>query len=238
MPGATTSKLGRLLGTTLLLGLLAPFAGVAQTSSGAVPITAEPDHKIRFDNGKVRMYEVVLPKGKATQVHEHQHDSFNVFFRATEITNEPVGRPATVFRLPAGLVGFASTAKGPYSHRVVASGETMHVIAMELKSSSPSASPGAALRPAPPFKVALQNPRGRVYRLKLEPGEATGAFTRPANSVLFAVSAGRISESGEGKNARLWDFEPGYFRWFDSGETVTLKNEGPTPIDLVAIEVF
>jgi len=58
----------------------------------------------------------------------------------------------------------------------------LRVIAMELKSPSPFGAPGAALRPAPPFEVALQNPRGRVYRFKLGPGEAAGAFTRPAIS--------------------------------------------------------
>ena len=44
--------------------VLAPMSGIAQTPEGVVPITSEPDHKIRFDNGKVRMYEVVLPRGR------------------------------------------------------------------------------------------------------------------------------------------------------------------------------
>src|SRR5262245_42607606 len=104
------------------LGILASSSGFAQPA-GVVAITAEPDHKIRFDNGRVRMYEVVLPKGKATLMHEHRADSFTVFFRTAEVTNEPHGggKPA-IFNRTAGFVGFTSTAKGAYSLRVIASG--------------------------------------------------------------------------------------------------------------------
>jgi len=59
----------------------------------------------------------------------------------------------------------------------------LRVIDMDLFSSWLPASPSAVLRPAPSFKVALQNPRGRVYRLKPGPGEATGVFTCPAMDV-------------------------------------------------------
>src|SRR4030095_10033490 len=78
------------------LGVLVSATSVAQPPDGVVPITSEPDHKIRFDNGRVRIYEVVLPKGKATLMHEHRADSFTVFFRTAEVTNEPHGGGKTV----------------------------------------------------------------------------------------------------------------------------------------------
>lgn len=221
------------------LGLLAPTSGFAETPAGVIPITSEPDHKIRHDNGRVRMYEVVLQKGGATLVHEHRTDSFTVFIRPAELTNEPYGGKPVVLQRTPGFVGFASTAKGPYSHRVLASGETMvHLIAMELLSPTPTGSPAAAQRPSSTFKVVLENPRGRAYRVALAPGESTETFTRVAGSALFAISAGRISESADGEAVRLWDFEPGHFRWFETSEKLSVKNEGSTPIDLVEIEVF
>jgi len=219
-------------------GILAPALSVAQTPDGVVAITAEPEHKIRFDNGRVRIYEGILPKGKSTLMHEHRADSFAVILRNTEIINEPHGGKPAVFKIPAGFVGFTSTAKGPYSHRVAASGEaTFHVIAIELMSPTPS---GAATpsRPGSAFKVALENPRGRVYRLTLAPGESTEAFTRPSGTAVFAISNGRVSESNDGKTSRLWDFEPGHFRWIDRSEKLSVKNESSTPIDLVEIEIF
>jgi hypothetical protein len=186
------------------------------------------------------MYEVVLPKGKGTLMHEHRADSFTVSFRTAEVTSEPHrgGKPVVLSRTP-GFVGFLSTAKGPYSHRAIASGETtFHVIAMELLSPTPAGSATTAQRPGSAFKVALENPRGRVYRVTLAPGESTEPFTRPAGSALFAISAGRISETVDGKSARLWDFEPAHFRWFENSEKALIKNESSTPVELVEIEVF
>ena len=52
------------------------------------------------------------------------------------------------------------------------------------------------------------------------------------------LAGGRISEHGGGMPARIWDFEPGHFRWFDASERLVLKNESAAPIHLVAVEVF
>ena len=37
---------------------------------------------------------------------------------------------------------------------------------------------------------------------------------------------------------RLWDFERGYFRWFEVGKVLSINNEGTTPIDFVEIEIL
>jgi len=222
-----------------MLGLLATVPGIAQTPEGVVPITAEPEHKIRFDNGKVRLVEVALPRGKASLFHEHRADAFFVFFRTAEITSEALGGKPVATTIPAGFVQFRSTVDGPYVHRVIASGEeTVHVSALELLEPVAEGSTGASPDRFPPFEVALENSRGRIYRLELGPGESTEEFTRPAGTAIFAVSAGRIGEMPEGKPARLWDFEPGYFRWTETGETLSLQNDGPAPMEWVEIEVF
>jgi hypothetical protein len=219
------------------VGFLAPMSSVAQPPDGVVPITSEPDHKIRFDNGRVRMIEAVFPKGKASLYHEHRFDAFFVFFRTADVTDQPFGEKSAASRIRAGSVFFKSTEKGPYSHRVIAAGdETVHVIATELM--APAGSASASESRFPPFEVALENPRGRVYRLKLNPGESAEVFTRPAGTAIFAISSGRISEKPEGEPARLWDFEPGRFRWVETREELSLKNESPAPIELVEIEVF
>jgi mannose-6-phosphate isomerase-like protein (cupin superfamily) len=223
----------------LLPGCTTPAGGRSEAVQRVVPIEAEPSHKIRFDNGKVRMYEVILANGQGTLMHEHQADSFSVIFGNTEVINEPRGGKSQTFKVPSGFVAFASTAKGPYSHRVVASSDSgFHVVAMELLSPAPAGSPAAAGRAAPPFKMVRENARGRAYRITLAPGASTPAFTRPAASVMFAISSGRVREEADGRPARLWDFEPGQFRWYDASETVSLKNEGSSPIDLVEIDVF
>lgn len=213
--------------------------GLAQPPDGVVPITSEPNHKIRFDNGKVRMYEVFLVKGNSTVMHEHKADSFSVIFTSSVITNEPLGKASATFPVPAGFVGFSSTAMGPYSHRIATSKDKdFHVIAMELMSPKPDGPASVNQRADPPFQVVRENSRGRVYRIRLAPGESTGPYARPGSTGVFAISAGRISEEFDGKAKRIWDFETGQFRWMDSAEGLTLKNEGAAPVDLVEIEVF
>lgn len=216
-----------------------PGVGVAQPDAGVVPITAEPHHRIRFDNGNVRMYEVVLRPGEATRMHEHRADSFGIYFSDAETTIEPHGGGAPeVYAKTAGSAAFTSTAKGPYSHRVIDSGDTtFHVIAVELLAARPAVAPPRVGRPGTAFKLLLESPRGCAYRLTLAPGESTKPFIRPPGSALFAVSAGRISESIDGSSLRLWDFEPADFRWFDDGATVVIRNEGPAAVDLVEVDV-
>lgn len=238
---ATRLALGRSSATLLFfcLGLLAPIPGIALPPEGVVPITSEPDHKIRFDNGRVRMIEAVFPKGKASLYHEHLFDAFFVFFRTADVTDQPFGEQSAASRIRAGSVFFKSTEKGPYVHRVIAAGEdTVHVIATELMTPAAAGSAGASDSRFPPFEVALENTRGRAYRLKLNPGESTEVFTRPAGTAVFAISSGRISENPEGKLPRLLDFEPGHSRWVDAAEELSMKNESAAPIELVEIEVF
>ena len=233
------TRLHYVLAVYCCLAVLAAPTSFGRTPEGVVPVSSEPNHKIRFDNGKVRMYEVFLHKGRGTLFHEHRADIFVVSFLDSEATDEPRGGTPLLFEVLPGTVGFVSTWAGPYSHRVIASKNTeFHVIAMELMSPKPDKAANPNQRANPPFRVVSENRRGRVYRIRLAPGESTGLYTRPASTALFAISTGRIAEEVDGKPNRLWDFEPGHFRWMDTSETLLLKNEGGKPVDLVEIEVF
>lgn len=235
-----SSRLHCLLSVSCCLVVLAsPSIVLGQASAHAVPITAEPEHKIRFDNGKVRMYEVRLAKGQATLMHEHLADSFSVIFRDTEISIELLDGATTNSSFSAGRVGFASTAQGPYTHRVVASDRTdFHVMAMELMTPAPDPAANQDFRSNPSNELVLENQRGRAYRIRLDPGESTGLFSRAGSTAIFAISTGRVAEDVRGERRRLWDFETGHFRWMDNAEALTLRNEGSTPVDLVEIEIY
>jgi hypothetical protein len=235
----TTNASGRrLLLPALLsvLGVLCAPAAIAQNDAPR-PITGEPEHKIRFDNGSVRVYVLFLPAGKATLMHEHAADSFNVVFSNAEMTNQSFGGTPATFFPPAGFVGF-TPAPRPYAHRVAASGQSpFHVAALELISPAGGA-PRANQRTNPAFSMVVENARGRAYHYSLAPGASTGAFARAGNTAVFAVSGGRISETLEGKPPRLWDVEPGHFKWLQDSERLSIRNEGAAPIQLVDIEVF
>ena len=226
-------------GVCCCLVVLAACASFGQETGRAVSITAEPDHKIRYDNGKVRVYEIFLSPGRGTLLHEHSADNFTVNFGAAEVTIEPESGDPSTIAVVAGDVGFSSTAPGPYAHRVIATGETdFHGIAVELLSREPARQSMLARRNDPPFSVVLEAPRGRAYRIRLAPGVSTGSFERHGPSVLVAISAGRISEDVHGKAQRLWDFETGQFRWIDGPEELSVRNEGSESVDLVEIEIY
>jgi hypothetical protein len=232
----TSSEMLVVIGAFLLLTVPA----AAQSQDNAVPVSVEANHKIRFDNGKVRIYEVQLFKGKSTAIHEHTVDNFAVILNTTTRANEPKGGERAVAPVTAGQVGFGSTAKGPYSHRVQATGDVPYRnVTMELLlARNLGSSIGASKRPDP-FVVALQDSaRGRAYRLTLKPGATTPSFERPANTLIVAISGGRTSELVEGMEPRLWDSESGSFRWVDESKRLAIRNDGSTDIEFIEIEVF
>ncbi|MCB1865028.1 MAG: hypothetical protein KDG50_06325 [Chromatiales bacterium] len=203
-----------------------------------VPITAEPDHKIRFDNGRVRLVEARIPRGRLTKFHEHQFDAFFVFFANAAVTNEAYGGKPTTSPTPVGAAYFIPAPLGGYIHRVGAGADAaVHVSALELMV-PPATDRGEPEGRFPPFELAIESARGRMYRLKLDPGESAEAFTRPAGTAIVAVSSGRSSEQRDGGPTTLWDFEPGDFRWVDTAEELTVRNDGSAPIELIEIEVF
>jgi len=71
----------------------------------------------------------------------------------------------------------------------------------------------------------------------LKPSETTELFTRPANTLIVALSGGRVTEVMEGK-PRFWDSEPGDFQWVNAPEKLTIKNDGAMDLDVVEFEIF
>jgi len=223
----------------IVLAMRATASISAPLAPGVVSFESEPNHKARLENSKVRFVELVVPKGKATQFHEHRHDVFVVFYGACTVLNEPYGGQSPSAKVAAGAVFFNSAAKGPYVHRVAAvGGEAVHNMTLELVMPSTGIRKPAESR-FPPFELAMENARGRVYRLKLEPGESADAFVRPAGTAVIAISTGRISEApAGGKPSRKIDLKPGYVSWADQAGEVTIQNIGKVPIEMVEIEVF
>jgi len=231
-------------GSKLLVFFLFALAGLlvcapcnAALPPGVVPITSEPSHKVLFENHLVRTIEARISKGKRSLFHEHRFDGFYVFFKTDGFVTEPYnGKPVSP-NLQPGAVTFIPADK-PYIHRVGAlGGEDAHVSVVELLTPAKEAGTEIEVR-FPPFALSLENPRGRIYRLKLGPGESTDVFTRPAGTAIFAITPGQLTEKPAGKSARTWAMTPGGFRWTDASEELTIRNAGQTPVELVEIEVF
>jgi hypothetical protein len=220
--------------------LVAASDVAAQSDEVVLPLTKEPNHHIHFDNGKVRQVEVFLKQGQSSFFHEHTHDNFFVFLNTTTEAVQTIGKPAGIRVAKPGEVGFSSVANGPYTHRVGASSEAgFHVADIEIITKG---NLGPVIdrpkRPEKSFTLALENSRGRAYQMILKGGETTESFTRPANTAIFAVSGGRVTEISDGQPPRYWDSESGNFRWSETVDHLTIKNDGVTDLMLVEIEIF
>jgi hypothetical protein len=231
-----------LAGTLAFAGGVCIAISLAETALAqdvVVPVTAETNHRIRLDTGSVRIYEVQLSRGSSTSFHEHTKDSFSVLLNTTSRANEVRGGQRDIAQVKAGQVGFASTAKGPYTHRIEATGDMPYrVVVIELLTETkPAAATDVPVRPQPSFSTVLENSRGRAYRLMLKPGESSGTFTRPVSTWIIAISGGRTSELTDGQAPRLWDSERGNFRLTTMSESLMLRNEGDSTVEFVEIEV-
>jgi hypothetical protein len=226
--------------TLALFAVFIALPAIPESNDPVLPVSKEPSHHIRFDNGRVRVYDVRVPTRKWTEFHEHHWDNFFVFIIPTTQAYEFIdGRHGTRDVKP-GDVGFSSTAMGPYTHRVTAQGDSpLHVVDIEILDNAPLGSGAAApKRPENSFKLVTENPRGRAYDIHLKPGESTAAFKRVPNTGIFAVTGGRVSETVEGKAPRLWDSEPGDFRWNDVLEKLTIANNSTKDEEFVEIELY
>ena len=174
--------------TLALLAVCIASPAIPASKDPVLPVSKEPSHHIRFDNGRVRVYDVQVPKGMWTQFHEHTWDNFFVFIVPTTQAYEfSDGRKGTR-EVKAGDVGFSSTATGPYTHRVTSQGDLpLHVVDIEILNNARLGADAVTSKRPENFKLVLENPRGRAYALVLKPGESTPVFTRVPNTGISPV---------------------------------------------------
>jgi hypothetical protein len=225
--------------TLVILALAVPASMLAQGSDTVVPVYKESHHRVRFDNGIVRVYEVKLRNGESTLFHEHAADNFAVRISTNTIVDQRLGEQSNVFSGKTGKVTLASTEKGPYTHRVGSIDDYFHVVDVEInRKSRLGPNVETPKRSEKHFTIVSETSRGRTYRMVLKASESTESFARPANTAIVALSGGRITEVTEGKPPRFWDSEPGSFRWVDAPEKLTIKNDGVMDLELIEIEIF
>jgi len=235
------SKLAALvpsLVSSLAAAFLVSAHVLAELPNGVVPVAAEPSHKIRFDNGRIRVYEVLLSAGEQTLFHQHSADSVTLAFARTHIRNEFYEAASMGLDVRPQDIGYTSTEAGPYSHRVVVDGDqSFHVMAVELMSSV-GTSANTLLRDDAVFRLEQDKPRARVYRMKLAPGQSTPTYNRHSGTFVVAMTPGRISRNYADGVKQLWDFETADARWVAQKEQLMIRNESDHDVELVEIEVY
>ena len=221
-----------------LICLLLSLALLVPASTQApVPIEKEPRHRLKFENGYVRVFDVLIPPGNTSLFHTHVHDDVGVKLTDARIRDEPTGGSPDDLTVTRGEVSFAHR-PSPLTHRVGNTGETpFRNIFVEIlpPAGAPHGAPPQAL--AAGQTLVLENERVRISRLILAPGQSSELHTHVLRRLAVAVTEGRLAVEVPGEKARTFEFKSGDFRWYEAGATHALKNVGSTPFEAVDIEL-
>ncbi|HVF31172.1 MAG TPA: hypothetical protein VNA22_09380 [Pyrinomonadaceae bacterium] len=208
--------------------------GIAQT---AVPIEKEPMHRPKFENDFVRLFDVLVPTGKATEFHVHLYDGVSVRLSTAQIVDESMSGETKLFDMKYGLATFAAR-PSPQTHRVVNSGKTdFRNIFIEILSgrNSETAKPFPILSDG--HVILIDNDRVRVNRLVLKPGESSKMHTHQMRGLGIVLYDSKIEIGVPGQAKRTLEPKAGDFTWQDPGTTHTIKNIGTTAFEAIDIEL-
>jgi mannose-6-phosphate isomerase-like protein (cupin superfamily) len=212
-------------------------AQILSAAQTAVPIEKEPMHRLKFENEFVRVFDVLIPAGKASLIHTHVYDGVGVRVSDAEMIDEVTGAEKKPFVAKWGGATFGS---GPsFSHKVVNRGTTdFHNIYVELLPQKEAGSaPGVLPVLSNGHMIVIDNPRVRVNRLVLKPGESSLLHTHTRNGLGIIVYDAKIEIVGPGGSLRQLDAKAGDFVWQKAGTTHVIKNIGTTVFEAIDIEL-
>jgi hypothetical protein len=140
-----------------LLVFIWPALSFGQT---AVPVEAEPHHKVVLKNDSVMVSRGKVSPGDATEYHTHLHDRFAVFVAESSSAWQAPGQPehAPETHKPGDVSSAES--KGSFTHRV----HDVGAIAFEVLDIELLQRPALATTP-PSAAIAAENPSGRAYKI-------------------------------------------------------------------------
>jgi len=209
----------------------------AQSQQVVVPVEQEPRHWVVFQNNYVRIYDCLIPPGDITLFHTHSFDNVAVTVSGGKLRNEVPGEAPTERVPPTGTISFAKGTNAPYTHRIINIGETpLRFVVPEIQASAPSPGTPAALDAVPGHKLVLENDRVKVYRVSIDPKQATGIRSRTLPWVRISITQSMIAIHEQGKPPKALQTRPGDYRWYEGGTTDSLENIGSTKYEAAEIE--
>lgn len=215
----------------------------AGSAEGWVEVRDEPRHRRRFEDGVIRMYDVLVAPGDTTLYHRHTEDTLYVSINDATVRDQQWGRDETrTGEAPAGLCLCRPHRTKPLIHQVTNVGvEPMRMIGAEIKAApalrgvAPVSRSDAPLD-APHHALTLERDRVRVYELALEPGASTGAieYGFAAYTVVLSVATVAVAQTGCG--ARSAVHAPGDVWWQPEGFRGSITNIGEEPLRALVAE--
>ena len=139
--------------------------------------------------------------------------------------------------MDTNAVGFAAYQEKPYIHRVTNRGtEPFWIVSFEILLPEPGRFSPADRMQAPAYVLELDNNRLRIWRLKLDPGQAASTVkSGPGLRVL--LSGDQITETTGDAPGRDVPVKRGGFEWQPAGARPGIKNTGQSPVELLDFEL-
>jgi quercetin dioxygenase-like cupin family protein/ketosteroid isomerase-like protein len=216
------------------LVLSASVLGIAQTG---VPVEKEPMHRLKFENDLVRVFDVLVPVGKATQFHTHLYDGASVRISNTQILDEVVGGEKTPFDIIYGEATFGAR-PAALTHRVMNSGNSdFRNIFIEILPRKNTATGTAFPILSDGHVILIDNARVRVNRLTLKPGESSKLHKHTMPGLGIVLYDSKIEIRSADGTQRALEPKAGDFVWQDTGTTHTIINIGPSVFDAIELEL-
>jgi quercetin dioxygenase-like cupin family protein len=221
--------------TGFLTFLMVPAMFLAQQTSTttSVPVEEEPLHKVMFKNDVVTVIHLSLPPGATTQYHTHSHDRIAIGLSATSTTNQKMNEPeGPASPTTPGNISALTLTDGSYTHRVHNVGKVVYEV-LDIEPAQRPATPS----PDVAGPVAAETPSARVYNWVLAPGATSPMHTHMRPYVIVSVTTMNLQMTSPDGQTAAHGIGPGDFKYIDAKITHNLSNIGPTPGQIIEVEL-
>lgn len=193
-----------------------------------VPVAEEPRHRLVFENEDAVILDVNLPPGYVSLYHEHKIDLLYVTIVGTQVWAEALDGKRMEADVPTGDLRFSSDNHGlPHIHRVGNIGSRpFHIVGVgRKKAATNSTHPVPIDGDTEGLVLEQRKSHAEVYRIKLQPGEATGEHHHNRPHAHVFLTDGVVSDGTNGAievsaGQFLWQPENTHHRYVNGGQQV------------------
>jgi hypothetical protein len=166
-----------------------------------MPVRQEPHHKVLFENGYVRLIDLIVAPGDTTLTHIHAASSVVIWMSNSTFGIQNIGEPAVMTKVNAGDVVYRAYGEKPVTHIVWNPDISMfHCMVVELLKQHPVKDTFPIIS-GPGIKFQWQRELVRAYKLDIYKGRKYNLPASNCASLLLNVSGIAITVSIDGQRS-------------------------------------
>jgi quercetin dioxygenase-like cupin family protein len=223
--------------------LLFLTAALTAQATKEVEITAEPHHRLVFENAQVRVFFVDVAPHTDTLLHAHRHDYIYVMLGASEVINQVEGKPPVTAKLTDGQ---SALIPGNFSHVVHNGDQPFRNLTVELlqddklhqSSFKWDEDHGLDILHGGTAEILFVKDGIRVTEFELQPGGVVPTHHHAGPHLLVALTDFDLQEHhlNDVHPPDLGHLASGQVQWLPGNYSSSLTNTGKTPAKFVTLE--